>query len=265
MAAAVLNHQLRAGGLLHRLRRHQAAAWRLQCKPVCASTELELNHWLQAVPWRGEWPRAVLADHQTRGQGQRGRRWEAARGGVWISAALPWDASGGHADMLGLIVALALAERLEQEGLPVRIKWPNDLLIDSRKLAGMLPRLVFRGGRLRMVRIGIGLNVANPSPMGAVALRELLPPGRARRDFWAVEVLRALDRVQTLANRPEVVRRGIENRLWAHQVQDPQSGETWDIQGLASNGALQLCQGTRTASWTRWPDGTLDNLYNLAR
>jgi BirA family biotin operon repressor/biotin-[acetyl-CoA-carboxylase] ligase len=167
--------------------------------------------------------------------------------------------------MLGLIVALALAERLEQEGLPVRIKWPNDLLIDSRKLAGLLPRLVFRGGRLRMVRIGIGLNVANPSPMGAVALRELLPPGRARRDFWTVEVLRALGRVQTLANRPEVVRRGIENRLWTHQVQDPQSGETWDIQGLASNGALQLCRGTRTASWTRWPDSTLDNLYNLAK
>ena len=115
-----------------------------------------------------------------------------------------------------------------------------------------------------MVRIGIGLNVANPSPMGAVALRELLPPGRARRDFWAVEVLRALGRVQTLANRPEVVRLGIENRLWANQVKDPQSGEIWEIQGLAPNGALQLCQGARAASWTRWPDNNHDNLYNLA-
>ena len=260
MAAAVLNHHQRAAGLLHRLRRQQADPWRLRCKPVCASTELELSHWLQTEPWRGDRPRAVLADHQTRGQGQRGRRWEAARGGVWISAALPWDSNGCHADMLGLTVALALSERLEQEGLPVRIKWPNDLLIHSRKLAGLLPRLVFRGGRLRMVRIGIGMNVANPVPVGAIALRELLPRGCARRDVWTVEVLKALSRVQTLANRPEAVRLGVENRLWTHQVQDPQSGEIWQITGLALNGALQVRQGARTASWTRWPDVKPDNL-----
>ncbi|NCG16963.1 MAG: biotin--[acetyl-CoA-carboxylase] ligase [Synechococcales cyanobacterium H12SWP_bin.12] len=260
VATAVLNHHQRAGGVIHRLRRHQADGWRLKCKPVCASTELELSQWLQSVPWRGERPRAVLADHQTRGQGQHGRRWEAARGGVWISAALPWDSSSGHADMLGLMVALALSERLERKGLPVRIKWPNDLLIDSRKLAGLLPRLVFRGGHLRMVRIGVGMNVANPAPVGAIALRDLLPRGCARRDVWTVEVLRALERIQTLANRPELVRREIEKRLWVNQVKDPQSGEIWEIQGLALNGALQLCQGARSASWTRWPDGNHDNL-----
>ena len=260
MATAVLNHHQRAGGLVHRLRRQQADAWKLKCRPVCASTELELSHWLQSVPWRGEFPRAVLADHQTRGQGQRGRRWEAERGGVWISAALPWDSSSGHTDMLGLMVAYALCERLEKSGLTVRIKWPNDLLIDSRKLAGLLPRLVFRGGRLRMVRIGVGMNVANPVPVGAIALRDLLPRGCARRDVWTVEVLKALESIQTLANRPELVRRGIENRLWANQVKDPQSKEIWEIQGLALNGALQLCQGTRTTSWTRWPDVNHDNL-----
>ena len=260
MDAAVLSQHQRAGAVLHRLRKQQADAWQLKCKPVCASTEIELNQWLQAVPWRGERPRAVLADHQIRGHGQRGRRWEAGRGGVWISAALPWDSSGGHADMLGLMVALALSQRLEQKGLPVRIKWPNDLLINSRKLAGLLPRLIFRGGRLRMVRIGIGMNVANPVPLGAIALRDLLPRGCALRDVWTVEVLRALDSVQSLAKHPEAVRRGIENRLWANQVHDPQSGEIWKIQGLALNGSLQLCQGTRTTSWTRWPDGNQDNL-----
>ena len=256
----MLSHHQRAGSLRHRLRKQNDVAWSLKCRPVCGSTETELSHWLQAAPWCGERPRAVLADHQTRGQGQRGRRWEAARGGVWISAALPWDSSGGHADMIGLMVALALCERLEQKGLPVRVKWPNDLLIHSRKLAGLLPRLVFRGGRLRMVRVGVGMNVANPGPIGAIALRELLPRGCARRDVWAVEVLRALSSVQSLSSHPEAVRRGIEHRLWADHVQDPQSGETWEIEGLAINGALQLRQGTRTASWTRWPDGDHDNL-----
>ena len=78
-----------------------------------------------------------------------------------------------------------------------------------------------------------------------------------------MEVLKALDSVQTLANFPEAVRHGIENRLWANQVKDPQSGEIWKIQGLALNGALQLCQGARTASWTRWPDVNHENLYDL--
>ena len=99
-----------------------------------------------------------------------------------------------------------------------------------------------------MVRIGVGMNVANPVPIGAIALRDLLPRGCARRDVWTVEVLRALERIQTLANRPELVRREIEKRLWAHQVKDPQSGEIWEIQGLALNGALQLCQGARSAA-----------------
>ena len=260
----MLNHHQRAGAVIHRLRRQQADGWRLKCKPVCASTELELSQWLQSVPWRGERPRAVLADHQTKGQGQRGRRGEAARGGDWNNASLPCDSSSGHADMLGMMVAPALSERLERKGRPVMIQWPNDLLIDSRKLAGLLPRLVFRGGRLRMVRIGVGMNVANPVPVGAIALRDLLPRGCARRDVWTVEVLRALERIQTLANRPELVRREIEKRLWTNQVKDPQSGEIWEIQGLALNGALQLCQGARSASWTRWPNGNHDNLYNLA-
>ncbi len=243
-----------AGSLVHSLRRQNAGLWRLQHKTVCSSTEVELNHWLNVVPWKGDYPRAVFADHQIRGQGQRGRRWESPHGGVWLSAALPWDQRNGHADMLGLMVALALTERLEKEGLDVRIKWPNDLLIHSFKVAGLLPRLIFRGDRLRMVRVGIGMNVANPVPIGAISLRRLLPRGQARRDVWTVEVLQALERVSQLAEQPDFVRLAIENRLWARQVQDPKSGEIWDIKGLGTNGALQLCQGTRTTSWTRSAD-----------
>ena len=260
MAEAVLNKHQSSAALLNRLRRQHADVWRLKYKTVCSSTESELSHWLQSVPWRGEQPRAVLADHQLRGQGQRGRHWESLRGGVWLSAALPWTQSSGHADMLGLTVALVLSERLEKEGLAVRIKWPNDLLIHSRKVAGLLPRLVFRGGRLRIVRIGIGMNVSNPVPDGAIALRRLLPRGRARRDVWAVEVLRALERVPRLVDHPENVRRAINNRLWARQVQDPFSGEIWNIQGVSINGALQLCQGARSTSWTRRPDVRSHNL-----
>ena len=78
------------------------------------------------------------------------------RGGLWISAALPWQGRPPASAMLiGLAVATVLAERLERRGLEVAIKWPNDLLVNGRKLAGLLPRLVQRGSTLRLVRIGI--------------------------------------------------------------------------------------------------------------
>jgi len=256
----VLTQHQSAAGLVRRLRKQRADGWRLRCTPVCTSTEDELSQWLQTAPWQGEYPRAVIADRQIRGKGQRGRHWVSPHGGAWISAALPWNQHSPHADMIGLMVALTLSQRLEQEGLTVRIKWPNDLLVETWKLAGLLPRLVFRGNRLRMVRIGVGMNVTNPVPTGAISLRQLLPRGRARRDVWTVEVLRALERAVELSHDPDHVLHEIETRLWDRRVQDPQTGEFWDIRGLTLNGSLELCQGTRTTSWTRWPDAGFDNL-----
>ena len=61
-------------------------------------------------------------------------------------------------------MALALVERIERIGVNVNIKWPNDLLVDGQKLAGILPRLFFRGGTLRLLRVGVGLNVFNNVP-----------------------------------------------------------------------------------------------------
>ena len=94
------------------------------------------------------------------------------RGGLWISAALPWQGGRSASAMLiGLAVATVLAEHLERRGLEVAIKWPNDLLVNGRKLAGLLPRLVQRGSTIRLVRIGVGLNVENriPLPGGGAA------------------------------------------------------------------------------------------------
>ena len=119
-------------------------------------------------------PRAVIATHQRRGVGQWGRAWVSPPGGVWISAALPWTSpASGQAGLLGLALALSLVQRLERRGLSVQIKWPNDLLVHGRKLAGLLPGVVQRGSQLRLLRIGLGLNVRNPVPSEGIALRGL--------------------------------------------------------------------------------------------
>ena len=231
------------------LSRMGSLRWDLRWFSVCSSTEILLGEWLQHTP-SIHYPRAVVARRQLRGVGQRGRAWLAPAGGVWMSAALPATELSG-AGRLGLAVALALSQRLERQGVPVRIKWPNDLLVHGRKLAGVLPKLVHRGEQLRLVRCGIGLNVCNQVPSGAVALQELLP--HASPDVWVAEVLLALEACQDWLRGSADWLHQVEERMWAEQIADPAGGEPWGIAGLSSQGGLRLRRGAERVEWIRWP------------
>ena len=240
---------------LHRNRfpRERAGIWDLRWLPVCSSTEISLAEWLRDSPDLMR-PRAVLARRQRRGVGQRGRHWQSPSGGVWLSAAMPWSGqSVPAAGLFGLALALELAQRLERHGVPVRIKWPNDLLVEGRKLAGVLPRLVHRGTQLRLVRCGIGLNVSNAVPTGAIALREWVPPAEASVDVWAAELLLALECSLNLVAGSSPWLQRVEDRLWSDQILSSDKGPPWSIEGLSSRGGLQLQRGQQRTEWIRWP------------
>jgi BirA family biotin operon repressor/biotin-[acetyl-CoA-carboxylase] ligase len=103
----------------------------------------------------------VLARHQTQGRGRRGRSWEAPPGKALLASVVlrpPMFVS--HSAWLTLGAGVAAARALgERTGQPVRLKWPNDLTIDGRKVGGVLAE-TFRGddGPLCVVGIGINLN-----------------------------------------------------------------------------------------------------------
>ena len=237
----------------------ELAPWQLRGLPVCASTETELDRWLaQDLRLVGDArlpvPRAVIARRQRFGRGQQGRPWCSPAGGVWLSAALPWPAAAATAAAPGLAVAVGLCLRLEARGLPVRLKWPNDLLLPGgvvggggggpRKLAGLLPRLRLRGGTCRWARMGVGLNVANRAPVGAVALAELLGDGRADPRLWCGEVLAALEWAMAWAGRPQEVCRQAERRLHLPDGPIHLDGVDWRPAGLATDGGLRLVAGS---------------------
>lgn len=234
----------RAGAIAAALRRlppaPEAASslpWRLRWLPVCASTETELDRWLAAGAAA---PLAVIARRQTRGHGQQGRTWLSPAGGVWLSAALPWpqpSANGAHQAAPALAVTLGLALQLEALGLQPQIKWPNDLLLNGRKLAGVLPRLRWRAGQLLGCRVGIGLNGCNPVPAGAIALASLDSP--AAQAALTARVLRALEWAVAAAGQADLVRRQAERRLWC---QGPiwHAGVAWEVAGLNADGSLRL-------------------------
>ena len=246
----------RGGGeLLQRYRRlagRTAEPWFVQRVPVCPSTEPLLSRWLQQLP-SVDGRFALLADHQTRSTGQRGRKWLAPIGGLWISVAMPASRPAAISpELLGLAVAVAMAQRIEQQGVQVQIKWPNDLMVEGRKLAGLLPRLVHRGSTLRLMRIGLGLNVANPVPPEGTSLRQLLGSGHRSVPHWGAQLLNALD--QCMAHGPGLgwCLPEAERRLWADHGSDPEGERIWQIEGLSSDGALRLRNGPHTCQWTRW-------------
>lgn len=106
---------------------------------------------------------AIIADRQTAGRGTRGRQWSAEMGGLWLSVVArpqPTDAL----EALSLRVGLSLAALLERTFplLPViSLKWPNDLILGDRKLAGILCEARWMGSQCQWVVIGVGLNVRN--------------------------------------------------------------------------------------------------------
>jgi len=218
-------------------------AWRLRALPVCASTEMELERWLMAEPpvAVADGPRAVLARRQRFGRGQRGRPWQSPAGGAWLSAALPWPEQPGLSASLGLAVAVGLALELEALALPVTLKWPNDLLLGRRKLAGLLPRLRLRGGRVRWAQVGVGLNGRHRLPPAAAGVPLAAAPLTAR-------VLRALEWAVAHAASVEPVRSAAEARLGLPLEPYPHEGEQWQVEGLGADGSLLLrCGPRRTA------------------
>lgn len=103
----------------------------------------------------------VIAEHQSFGKGRRGRSWEAPAGsGIWMSLLLRPDIEPENASMLTLVAALA-AERgiREAAGVNCRIKWPNDIVLDGKKLCGILTEMSTEMDCINHVVVGIGINV----------------------------------------------------------------------------------------------------------
>jgi BirA family biotin operon repressor/biotin-[acetyl-CoA-carboxylase] ligase len=228
--------------------------WQRRHLPVCASTEIELGRWLagreaagRPLPADGT-ALVVVARRQRFGTGQQGRTWVSPPGGLWLSAAIPWPSTSGSA-ALGLTVAAGLALQLEGLGLRPLIKWPNDLLLEGRKVAGLLPRLRHRGGQVRWAQVGIGLNGCNRIPPGAISLAEVLSSGRRAAHPQAMprqlegRVLAALAWVVAMAEASEAVRELAEARLWRHPQGLAHAGLCWQVEGLELDGRLRLRSG----------------------
>ncbi len=103
----------------------------------------------------------IVADEQTRGKGRMGRSWHSPpRLGLWMSLILRPDIAPFKAPGLSICAGLALARTIKKlTGIDAKIKWPNDCLIDGKKVGGILLELSAELDRINFVIVGIGVNV----------------------------------------------------------------------------------------------------------
>lgn len=102
---------------------------------------------------------AVIAETQTKGKGRLGRKWESPGGGIFLSLILKPEIPPFRVPGLSLVVGCAVAKTLQSDfGLEALVKWPNDILVSNRKIAGILCEMRAELDRVSHVIVGTGLN-----------------------------------------------------------------------------------------------------------
>ena len=203
--------------------------WALYEYPVVTSTNLVA---VNLPAWS-----AVRADTQTNGRGRFQRNWVSDRDGLWLSAVVPISQDKIERRALPLAAGLAICDVLHELGISPRLRWPNDVLVKDRKLAGLLIDQFV----LHLAVVGIGLNVRNrpealdPALAHQTARLSDLMPRPPELSVLTNLILRQLGQILTeLKNDgpPAVLLR--VNKLWG----SPRSVEL-DLDG-------QLCRGLFT-------------------
>ncbi|MFK8183853.1 MAG: biotin--[acetyl-CoA-carboxylase] ligase [Phormidesmis sp.] len=157
----------------------------------------------------------VIAQQQTAGRGQRGRIWQSSPGGLYLSLALEPDWPVTHIAQLTCMSAWGIAIAFNNLGIPVKIKWPNDLFFEGKKLGGILTETKLsqtspassvakeganfpsreRPPTVRQAVIGVGINWHNSTPETATTLTKILeslPGNSAKNKINCLEMLSAL-------------------------------------------------------------------------
>lgn len=192
----------------------------------------------------------VTAGHQTAGRGARGRTWVAEPGASLPFSFVVRPLRGGS--LLALAVGLGLAESLEVLGGQARVKWPNDVLVGDRKIAGILVEARSLGGRPPDAAVvGVGLNLrpqSYPPDADATDVESALASVETEALFAEL-----LERVEAWIDRasltPHAVSRALDERLaWRGEevlVDDTLRGV---VRGVDAEGELVLetIDGTRT-------------------
>lgn len=139
----------------------------------------------------------IVAGRQTGGRGRLTRVWHSEAGGLYFTVILRPDLPLEYSSRFGFVASYCLAQTLRRDfSLRAMVKWPNDLLVNDHKIAGMLSQVGADGDQIGFLNIGIGLNV-NHTPIElapqATSLSALLNRNVSRKEILS-SFLKRLDK-----------------------------------------------------------------------
>jgi BirA family biotin operon repressor/biotin-[acetyl-CoA-carboxylase] ligase len=118
----------------------------------------------QLIEQEEKLPLAVLALEQTAGKGQWGRQWLSSQGGLYLSLGIACNLDINDSFLLTLVIGWGIGTTLRNYKLPILLKWPNDLILMSKKLGGIKLETRSQQDRITQLVIGVGINWANSVP-----------------------------------------------------------------------------------------------------
>jgi BirA family biotin operon repressor/biotin-[acetyl-CoA-carboxylase] ligase len=122
----------------------------------CASTNDEAARYARAGASHGT---IIIAERQEAGRGREGRAWASPSGGLYLSAVMRPPLPLADVPAITLAIGIAVCDAARAFGAAAALKWPNDVLVGDKKLAGVLVETQSQGGRLDSVIVGIGVNL----------------------------------------------------------------------------------------------------------
>jgi BirA family transcriptional regulator, biotin operon repressor / biotin---[acetyl-CoA-carboxylase] ligase len=185
---------------------------------------------------------AVVAGEQFEGRGSRGRSWHSPPGGLWLSVLFRPPIVQGL-EVISLRAGLAVAEAIQaMVSEPVQLKWPNDLILQGRKLGGMLCEARWQGESLGWVAVGVGMNVRNRVPDDLEASAVSLAGSDSTPDLADLgeRIVAALRKLELNAGELSVSElKCFASRDWLQGkiIREPIVGT---VQGLSADGALMV-------------------------
>lgn len=190
----------------------------------------------------------VIARMQTAGQGQWGREWTSEAGGLYLSMALAPDLLAQQSYQLTLSSAWGIAMNLRDRGIPVALKWPNDLILEQRKLGGILTQTKVRQGKIALAVVGVGINWTNPVPPTGINLKSF----RSNHLISSIEMLAAHVILGIASGYEFCLQAGIETLLDSyHQLltsmgkQVNVDGRAGVVLGVTATGKLRVVVATK--------------------
>lgn len=193
----------------------------------------------------------VIADMQDGGKGRLGRTWISPAGeGIWMSFLLRPQISPLSASMLTLVMALAAEKGIrEATGLESRIKWPNDLVLNKKKICGILTEMSTEQMEIKYVIVGIGINVSQkefPDELKKSGTSLYLETGEIfDRDRITAKIMEALEeyyevfvKTEDMSGLLEIYNEKLVNRKEEVCVLSPSGDFNGTACGINKNGGL---------------------------